>query len=254
MNRFFIYGGLTVLIAYAGICLAVYLGQRSLIYFPTKATQPGSGGNQILQVNGASLQISVRITEGPNALIYFGGNAEEVTSSLPTLASAFPNHSLYLMHYRSYDGSTGEPTETNLHADAKALYDFVRAKHSDIVVIGRSLGSGVAIQLAAKNEVERLVLVTPYDSILNIAKQTFPWLPVGLLLKDKFESIKYAPNIKAPTMIIMAEDDEVIPRANTQALFQSFLPGTAKIEIIPHTGHNTVSQSVEYARMLQGTP
>lgn len=154
--------------------------------------------------------------------IYFGGNAEDVSYSFPRFAAAFPDIAIYMMHYRGYGGSSGRPSESALHTDAKELFKMVQAKHPDVIVVGRSLGSGVAIRLASEEPVSRLVLITPFDSILNIAKRAAPFLPIGLLMQDRYESWRVAPLVRSPTLIIAADNDEIIPASNTAALFRAF--------------------------------
>jgi pimeloyl-ACP methyl ester carboxylesterase len=238
-------------LVYLGLCALVFAFQRSLIYFP----QPRAfGGGTIitLPVYGAEVVITTRPHSGPDALLYFGGNAEDVSSSLPSLSKAFPDHALYLPHYRGYGGSSGKPSETALFADALALFDKVKNEHLNIVVVGRSLGSGVAVYLASRRPVARLVLVTPYESIQGLAARQFPYLPVRWLLLDKFESGKYAPTVTAPTLVIAAEHDEVIPRASTEALCTRFSGGVATMKVVAGTGHNTISESPAYIPLLQG--
>jgi uncharacterized protein len=190
----------------------------------------------------------------PTSKIYFGGNAEDVSRSLPTLDQTFPDRSIYAMNYRGYGGSTGKPSEAALITDALALFDHVHMDHRNIIVVGRSLGSGVAVHLASERPVERLVLVTPYDSILNIAASQFPYFPVRWLLQDKFESWRYAPKVTAPTRLIAAEYDEVIPLASTRALVECFPASLAALTVIPAVGHNTISESPKYVALLKGTP
>ena len=111
------------LLLYAAACLLLYLFQRSLLYFPQPARVLAPA--LALSVPGAELQVSVRVQAGPRAVLYFGGNAEDVSSSLAELAANFPEHAVYAMHYRGYGGSTGKPTEAALHGDAIALFDRV---------------------------------------------------------------------------------------------------------------------------------
>jgi len=252
MKHILIRIGIHAVAIYAALCLILFFAQRSLIYFPTKADRFQMNTVSILKVQDASLQISVGPCDGQDALIYFGGNAEEVSGSLRMFSAAFPKHAIYLMHYRGYDGSSGKPTEADLHSDAQALYDLVRTRHNKIVVVGRSLGSGVAIRLAASNSVNHLVLVTPYDSLLNIAKQTYSFIPVRLILKDRFESWRYAPLVKAPTILIAAETDGVIPRESNLSLFHSFPSGIAKIQFIPRATHNSITELPGFVQALQG--
>jgi uncharacterized protein len=243
---------LTGLAMYALACLAIYLTQRSLIYFPQPRRAGAGTPVMTLQVKDARLEVSTRPAAGPRAVIYFGGNAEDVSGSLPQLAAAFPDHALYLLHYRGYGASTGSPSEQALVADGLALFDHVRGQHANVTVIGRSLGSGVAVHLAGERPVARLVLVTPYDSIAGIAARQFPWFPTSVLLADRFESFRYAPKVTAPTTVITAEHDTLIPAWSSDKLLTRFAPGVARHVVIPSSGHNDLSDSAAYAAALSG--
>jgi hypothetical protein len=243
---------LAALALYVLACVGLFLAQRSLIYFPQPRRFGTPDSVVQLPVNGAVLEVSARLETGPRAVIYLGGNAEDVSASLPFLGQTFPGQALYLLHYRGYGGSTGKPTEAALFADALALFDMVQARHPQVTVIGRSLGSGVAVHVASARPVARLVLVTPYDSIVGIARVQFPWFPVTLLLKDQFESGLYAASVSAPTSIIAAENDEIIPRASSELLMTRFKPGVAHYINVPGTGHNTISDSPLYGPGLAG--
>jgi pimeloyl-ACP methyl ester carboxylesterase len=96
------------------------------------------------------------------------------------------------------------------------------------------------------------VLVTPYDSIQEIAAARFSFFPVRWLLRDKFESWKYAPAVTAPTLLLAAEHDEVIPRASTELLLTRFKPGVASLKVVGSTGHNSISEHIDYAALLRG--
>ena len=229
---------LTVLLVYVAVCAVVFFRQRSMIYFP----QAFEGGTMLsLGDGGARVGVTLHEQPGPSAVIYFGGNAEAVGYSLPELQAAFPGQALYLMHYRGYGATPGEPTEAGLFADAQALYEHVRAQHPQVTVVGRSLGSGIATRLASVKAVDHLVLVTPYDSLAGAASHHFPWLPVRLLLRDRYDSASYAPKVNAPTTILAAERDEVIPRASSEALYRSFRPGLTTFRVVPGVGHNDIS-------------
>lgn len=235
---------------YLAACAALYFFQRSLIYYPHPPAA-GAAGRMTLRAGDVDLVISIRERAGPGAVVYFGGNAEDVSATMPELAHAFPDRALYLMNYRGYGGSAGSPNEAALQEDGLALFDMARRSHQDIVVIGRSLGSGIAVRLAAQRPVSRLVLVTPYDSLQELAAAQFPIFPVRWLLTDKYESHKHAHRVTAPTTIIQAERDEVIPRASTEALARRFAPGVASLTVVPGTGHNTVSTHPLYGELLR---
>lgn len=239
------------LVLYAGACIALFVFQRSLTYYPQPKTYGGPADTMLLRVDGANLNVSVRPHAGPKALIYFGGNAEDVSANLPSFAAAFPDHALYLMHYRSYGGSTGKPTEAALHADALALFDKVRREHPDVAVMGRSLGTGIAVRLARERPASRLVLVTPYDSIAAVAARHYRYFPVRWLLTDKFDAIGDAPAVRIPTLILQAEHDELIPGRHTEALAAAFAQGVASRVVIRGAGHNDISARPEYLEAIR---
>ena len=231
---------LIALLAYAGFVSYLYFFQRSFIYIP-HSRYVDTASLMLLQRPDAKIRVTARQFRTDQAIIYFGGNAEDVSFNLPDFENRFPHHAIYLMHYRGYGGSEGRPSEKAIIGDALALYDLVAEKHGNIAVIGRSLGTGVAVRLAAERTVSRVVLITPYDSILNVAKRVFHYVPVSWLLKDRYESWRYAPDITAPTLILMAENDEIIPPASTRRLYGFFREGVATLIVIPNTQHNTLS-------------
>lgn len=234
------------LVAYAGACIALFVFQRSLIYFPQPKSFGDPSGTLVLPVAGANLVVSVRPQAGPKALIYFGGNAEDVSANLAPFSRAFPDYAIYLLHYRGYGGSSGKPSEQMLHSDARALFDKVHLDHPDIALVGRSLGSCVAVRLATERPASRLVLVTPFDSAQEIAAKQFPYFPVRWLLADKFESSRYAPAVRVPTLILQAEHDEVIPASSTERLNAAFAKGVASLVVIRGAGHNDISDTAQY--------
>lgn len=237
-----------LILLYLAGCAAMYGWQRSLLYYPQPSLLAVT--SMTLPVEGASVQVSVQALPGAPAILYFGGNAEDVSGTLPQLARLFPDHALYLMHYRGYGQSTGEPGEAALHADARALYEHVRREHAEIKLIGRSLGSGVAARLASEQPVTRLALVTPYDSIENVAVEQFPWLPVRWLIRDRFDSAAVVGRITAPTTLIAAEHDTLIRPARTAQLSSRFQPGVARSVLIEAADHNSIGGSPVYERAL----
>lgn len=235
---------------YLALCAALYVFQRSLLYLP----QPARAAVPALELDvpGARLQVSVHLRGGAQAVLYFGGNAEDVSTRLAELTASFPRHSVFALHYRGYGRSTGRATEAALVADALALFDHVARQRADLTVVGRSLGSGLAVGVAAQRPVNRLVLVTPYDSIAAVAARHYPFFPVRWLIHDRFDAAAVAPRVRAATTVIVAERDEVIPRARTEALLSRFAPGVAQRVVIPGAGHNTLDGRADYAAALAG--
>jgi pimeloyl-ACP methyl ester carboxylesterase len=225
------------LAVYATACAMLYATQRQHIY------KPKPRGNLLVPTmplprHDGDVLVSMRLHEGPKAIVYFGGNSEDVSHSVPLIAEAFPDTAVYALHYRGYGGSAGRPTEADLVADAIALFDTVQRRHPDVVVIGRSLGTGIAIQVAARRHSRHLVLVTPYDSIAEVAAGRYPAFPVHWIVQDRYESWRVAPHIRVPTLVIAAEFDQTIPMRHTQRLLQHFAPGIARFVLLPGEGHS----------------
>ncbi len=242
--------GILLLLGYIGIGVYLYTNQRDFLYFPTPNT-PTTYKNITLQNEGASINVIV-LNEGyENAILYFGGNAESMAQSSDYIAQQFSTFTVYLMDYRGYGGSTGEPTEEGLYSDALKLYDTIKPKHSHISIGGRSLGSAIATYVAAHREVSKLALITPFDSIANVAKGKYPIYPVSFLLHDKYDSKSRVKNIKSKTFIVMAENDNVIPKCHTQRLIDAFGKEQLQVAVIRNRGHNDISSDAKYYKIMQ---
>jgi pimeloyl-ACP methyl ester carboxylesterase len=239
-----------IVAVYLVLCAALFFFQRSLIYFPQPNAVTSADSQLTLAMTDAQVSVITRERVGPRALIYFGGNAEDVSRNLPEFAEAFPDYAVYLLNYRGFGGSGGSPSEAAIAEDALALFDQVYASHPQVSLIGRSLGSGVAVRLASQRPVQQLILVTPYNSLEEIAARQYPWVPVKWLLKDRFESGKYAAHVRVPTLLLAASDDEVIPRASTQRLLGNFPQGVAVLRVVPDSGHNSISERAQYLQWI----
>ncbi len=233
-------------VVYLGLGAWMYATQRSQIYFPVPETHRRDAQVRWIESQGERLKIWVVPRAGSRALVYFGGNAEDVAGNIEMFSAAFPDRSLFLVNYRGYGGSSGQAAEAALFADALAIFDHVRREHSDIAVMGRSLGGGVAVLVASERPVEQLVLVTAFDSLVNVARDYVRWLPVGWLLQDRYESASRAPAVSAPVLVVIAGEDEIIPRARSEALVTAFAPGQRQVVVVPGVGHNTLDVSPQY--------
>jgi pimeloyl-ACP methyl ester carboxylesterase len=182
-------------------------------------------------------------------VIYFGGNAEEVSKHVREL-NYFKGWSLLLVNYRGYGLSEGDPNEKNFFNDAVLLYDtFAQRTDIDnqrIIAFGRSLGTGVAVYLASKRHLKGVILVSPYDSIRSMAQEIYPYVPVSFLLKHHFDSLAFAPSIKTPMLALIAQNDRIIPPHHSLALIEAW-GGTTQHFIISDSDHNNISAtSYEY--------
>jgi pimeloyl-ACP methyl ester carboxylesterase len=237
-------------VLYALMCGALYATQRSLLYYPTPETSSDAAQALEIETQGAVLKVWHIPDDGDRALLYFGGNAEDVAWNIESFAASFPNTAIYLVNYRGYGGSTGLPTEAALLDDAEKVFDWVHSRHPRVAVIGRSLGSGVAVHLATVRDVTKLALVTPYDSVARVAKRHFAIVPVSWLLKDTFDSFAKAPRVRAPVLVLVAETDRVIPRAHSERLVGAFPRGHVELREIAGTNHDSISTAPEYLRAL----
>ena len=181
-------------------------------------------------------------------ILYFGGNAEEV-SYLLDYAEKIKGWSWVLINYRGYGLSEGKPSETNLYRDAISLYDYF-VKRDDIdkerfVVMGRSLGTGVATYLAQMRKTSAVILVSPYDSLVSVGKSVFPFLPVNLILRHRFDSLSRAPFITVPLLVLVASDDNIIPVQYSINLAEK-LGAAYSLIIIKGEDHNTIHDNDNY--------
>jgi pimeloyl-ACP methyl ester carboxylesterase len=154
-----------------------------------------------------------------------------------------------LLDYRGYGLSEGSPSEKALVADGRALYDRalqlpgVEARR--IYAFGRSLGSGVAVPLAAERQLAGLLLATPFDSLAAVAKRYYPFLPVDWMLRHRFDSIALAPKLATPLLCLIAEHDEVIPPVHAERLFESW-GGPKRKVVLPGATHNSTDGSPRF--------
>jgi hypothetical protein len=142
--------------------------------------------------------------------------------------------------YRSYSGSTGSPTERANVADAKLAYEALRKDGiapDDIILYGESLGSGVAVQVAAEKRVGGIVLDAPYTSIVDVAAGAYPFLPVRPFMIDRYDTMRYLRDVKAPLLVVHGEDDEVIPVTMGRAVYAA-ANGPKEIVTFPGAGHS----------------
>jgi uncharacterized protein len=237
------------------LILAAYLLQEKLIFYPQKGiTSPHQGryAEAEIRLDKGGLALHgwlVRKKDPPgNLLIYYGGNAEEVSLNLGEL-DLLPVDALLLMNYRGYGLSQGQPAEAGLVADAIWVLDTVTRRLAlgpeQVTLMGRSLGTGVAVQVAARRPVKGLILVTPFDSLVSVARQHYPFLPVSLLLKHRFDSLSLAPQQSQPALFLVAASDEVVPNSSSQRLSRAW-GGEVRPVTIAGAGHNDIHQSPGY--------
>ncbi len=240
------------LVAWVGLCGWMYAQQREMVYFGGYTRVDADSTNYALRRDdGVVLRGWVVNPGAPDTLLYFGGNAEHVGELGALLADWLPRRTAYLVAYRGYGASGGAPAQDLLLADAVALYDDVATRHPDarIAVMGRSLGSGVAAHLAARRPVEKLVLVTPFDSLVAVAGAHYPWLPTSLLVTERYESAAWLRDYQGDVLVIRAGRDVIVPPTNTDRLIAA-LPRPPQVLTLADAGHNNVLTTAAEADAL----
>lgn len=185
-------------------------------------------------------------------LIYYGGNAEEISWNIDPLRQL--DCSTLLINYRGYGTSSGKPSETTLKEDALWLLDQISQQQSiplqQIVVMGRSLGSGIATYVAAERPIAAVILITAFDSFPALARAHYPRVPLGWLMKHRFESDLLAPGISQPLLNLIAGLDRTVPAAHAQRL-GSLWQGLVTTKKFPQADHINISEQADYWPSIQ---
>ena len=253
---------LTLLIVGGGgfalICALLYFNQESSIFFPRpndpQLRQQYSAQRIEIATSDARLEgwwVENARASTPVVLLYFGGNAEDVLYTARA-ASRLDARAVVVVNYRGFGGSTGKPGQRALYDDGLAIYDYVTGRgvpREHIVVMGRSLGSGVASMLASARPVRAAVLITPFDSLAAVAAGHYPYLPVRLLLRHPFPSADWAKRTQAPVLILAAQRDEVVPATHAHKLFEAWA-GEKQIRVLDGSGHNDIDAHPDYYRLI----
>ncbi len=243
------------LFCFLGMVLYLYLNQRKMLYFPQSLDRDWAHVKENapfeyrLERDGVKLHGWLMHPNRKKLLIYYGGNGEEA-SQLIGLFEELSDVAVLLVNYRGYGESEGEPSEKGLVGDALAIFDDVKDHFESIVLLGRSLGSGIAVQVAAQRNIDQLILVTPYDSIANVGQGMYPWAPVRLLLKDPFDSLAASQPMDQSALFLIAESDRIIPRKHSQNLYNHW-KGLKDWVVVPGSDHNSIIEFPMYWNSLK---
>lgn len=240
---------LLIALAYGGAFVWMWWRQEHYLFLPCRYDPP-EGAERFRwnpSVNGVQLQGWFLDKGAARTVIYYGGNAEDVSGHIEPFFARLEANAL-LVNYRGYGESEGKPGEQAMVADALAIYDrFIAEKQiapESIILMGRSLGSGVAVQVAAARPARGTVLVTPFESVAAIARFQYPWLITKGILRHPFRSVDLAPGIRVPLLTLLAQFDEVIPVETGQRLTAAW-GGPAETVTLPAT-HNEINDDPGY--------
>ena len=183
--------------------------------------------------------------QGEDALrdlfIYFAGRGEDVRATAQMLHWLPEGFGFAALNYRGVADSQGRPSEIASVEDAAQFANHLRRAfpHARLHVVGRSLGTGVAIQLVARQEFASLQLVTPYDSMLQVAKRRFPLVPLSLLLRHQFNSLEHSREVAAKTQVLLAERDDVVLPERSARLIEAW-PTPISVQTVPGSDHHSI--------------
>ena len=250
--------------AYAAVALLVFIFQERLLFYPRPvqappAAPPGWTLERFEHATADGTRLAGLLLLPPRAkpplVVYFGGNAEEVTASAPDAARTYGDRAVLLLNYRGYGQSGGRPGEKALVADALEVLDKLAARSeidgARIAVHGRSLGSGVAVQVAAARPVRCVVLTSPFSSAASVAQEMYWWLPVTLLMRHPFESDRHAGRISAPALFLVGSEDALIKPAQSWRLADAW-GGPVQRRTFEGMGHNDVHLHPAYDTAIRG--
>jgi fermentation-respiration switch protein FrsA (DUF1100 family) len=243
----------TVFVALLVIILAlVWANQRRLMYFPTTEA-PALGATGLTDVERVTFKTTDGLSLGgwfvratgpppPITILVFNGNAGHRGYRAP-LAAALHRHGMqvFLFDYRGYGGNPGTPTEKGLAADSRASRAFLAARPdvdaSRMVYFGESLGTAVAVELATEHPPAALVLRSPFTSMADVGRHHYPFLPVRLLLRDRFPTLERIGQIRAPLLVIAGGRDRIIPLENSRRVYEA-ATAPKTLLVIPDADHN----------------
>jgi len=189
---------------------------------------------------------------GRTLILGFGGNAWNGQDVAEYLHELYPDHNVAAFHYRGYPPSTGSPSAEALIADAPLVYDAAvgTAKPTRVIVVGFSIGTGVAAQLSANRKLDGLILVTPFDSLKGVAQSMYPWLPIGPLFAHEIDAAGPIRNSRVPVAIIAAEHDQIVPADRTAAL-RKVIPDLVYDRTSMRAGHNDIYARSDFQESMR---
>jgi hypothetical protein len=239
----------------------LYVLQRHLLYFPDVA-RPELGELAALGVREITLKTADGLSllswflaprEGRPVIAYLHGNGGHIGYRAGRLRWFARNgYGVLMVEYRGYGGNPGTPSEAGLIADGAAALDFLDGEGiapNRLVIYGESLGSGIAVPLAAQREVASLILEAPFTSVAEVAQYHYSFMPASALVRDRFDSLARIGDVKAPILILLGERDRVVPLRFGRALFDA-APEPKELWLAQEAGHEDLVRHGAFEAVL----
>ncbi|WP_338388438.1 alpha/beta hydrolase [Caminibacter mediatlanticus] len=179
-------------------------------------------------------------------VLYFGGNSNNVLEFLENIATQIKDFNFIAFNYPGYGNSQGLPSEEKILKYSIEIFD----KYKPQIIIGRSLGTAVASYAASKRDIEKLILITPFDSIENIAKSKYSFLPVKYILKHKFKEIDWIKKVKTHVYVILSEIENIVPKKSLKSILSN-IPNLKNFYIIKNSTHGNILQNEDFVNILE---
>jgi len=223
---------LTIFAIYFLVLVFLYFYQRNLLYHPNENNY--SGDKISVDIEKVKIQTADNIEllgwyhkknlKDYKTLVYFHGNAGSLENRIHKLNHFQDmNVNFLIIAWRGFNGNKGKPSERGLYVDGKSAIDWLKKKGVDeknLILYGESLGTGVATHLAQNKNYAGVILETPFTSMVDAAKNFYPYIPINLLLKDKFENFKKVKNINTPILVMHGEVDQIVPFSMGKKIYE----------------------------------
>jgi len=251
----------SALAAYGVLVGGLYVFQRHLMYFPD-VTRLQLGDLAALGVREITLKTVDGLSllswylpprDGHPVIAYFHGNGGHIGYRAERLRwFARSGYGMLMVEYRGYGGNPGTPSEAGLVADGAAALDFLDGEGiapNRLVIYGESLGSGIAVRLAAQREVASLILEAPFTSVAEVAQYHYSFMPASVLVRDRFDSLAKIGDVKAPILVLHGERDRIVPLRFGRALFDA-APEPKELWLAREAGHEDLIRYGAFAAIL----
>ena len=258
---------LTIALFYSAAMIAIYFAQSSFIYLPNMPTRNIEASPDDINLSYENIYLSTKdqvkihawyIPGNTNnkTILFMHGNAGNISHRLETIQIYHQlGFNFLIFDYRGFGNSSGSPSEKGTYLDAKAAWDYLinekNTEPEDIIIVGRSLGGGVASEMAKHSKPAMLVLESTFISMQKISQEHYPFMPTNLIVKHRYDTINKLSDIECPVVVIHSKDDEVVPFSHGKLLYKSANKPKSFIELRGGHGNGFMLSKMDYISGLK---